>query len=216
MPTFHSDRDRASYVRALERLGRTRLSKNFFMRDFLHSEIAQVFGVLNVPEQPQLAIEAGRQLCSQLLEPMKATFGDVRIRSGYRSPELNALGAKHGLSCASNKSNHGGHIWDVRDARGCLGATATVVLPWFVDRYERGEDWRALAWYLHDHLPHSGIGFYPKLAAFNISWNEEPTPHITSYVAPRGILTRPDRPNYQEDHSHWYADFPPFTSASDG
>ena len=31
-------------VKGLEKLGRTRLSKNFFLRDFLYSEVAQFYG----------------------------------------------------------------------------------------------------------------------------------------------------------------------------
>jgi hypothetical protein len=32
-------------VRSLEQLGRVRLSSSFFMRDFLHSEIADLHGI---------------------------------------------------------------------------------------------------------------------------------------------------------------------------
>jgi hypothetical protein len=35
-------------MRGLENLGRVRLSTNFFMRDFLHSEIADFYGVANI------------------------------------------------------------------------------------------------------------------------------------------------------------------------
>ncbi|MEA2806936.1 MAG: hypothetical protein QOJ17_1077, partial [Rhodospirillaceae bacterium] len=44
-------------VAALEDLGRIRLSRSFFMRDFLYSEIANHYGVPNVPENPDLAVE---------------------------------------------------------------------------------------------------------------------------------------------------------------
>jgi hypothetical protein len=37
-------------MRGLEDFGRTRLSPNFFMRDFLHSEIANFYGVPNIPD----------------------------------------------------------------------------------------------------------------------------------------------------------------------
>ena len=43
-------------VQSLEDLGRTRLSPNFFMRDFLHSEISQIEGVPNIPVDGALAI----------------------------------------------------------------------------------------------------------------------------------------------------------------
>ena len=124
-------------VRSLEQLGRVRLSSSFFMRDFLHSEIAELYGISNIPDDPALAVAAGQHLCAELLEPLQATFGRLAIRSAYRSPAVNAFGNAHGLSCASNKRNYARHIWDRRDARGCMGALATVVVPWFADRLPR-------------------------------------------------------------------------------
>jgi hypothetical protein len=69
-----------------------RLSASFFMRDFLHSEIADFHGIPNIPDDPELAIAAGRQLCKQLLEPLQATFGRLSIRSAYRAPAVNEFG----------------------------------------------------------------------------------------------------------------------------
>ena len=126
---------RPASVRSLETLGRVRLSRSFFMRDFLYSEIANFYGVPNVPEDPDQAIAAGGRLCEELLEPLQATFGRLAIRSAYRAPAVNALGNRMGLSCASNERNYGRHIWDRRDAEGCIGAMASVVVPWFADRY---------------------------------------------------------------------------------
>jgi hypothetical protein len=142
-------------VRSLEQLGRVRLSPSFFMRDFLHSEIADLHGLPNIPDNPTLAIAAGRCLCEQLLEPLQSTFGRLAIRSAYRAPAVNAFGNAHRLSCASNERNYARHIWDRRDARGCMGALTTVVIPWFADQYAEGADWRAMAWWIHDHLPYS-------------------------------------------------------------
>ena len=111
-------------VSALEDLGRVRLSKSFFMRDFLYSEIANFHGIPNIPDDPDLAVAAGERLCQDLLEPLKATFGDVTIRSAYRSSEVNDFGnaqqreGKKGYSCGSNEKNHAKHIWDRRDSRG--------------------------------------------------------------------------------------------------
>jgi hypothetical protein len=72
-------------VRSAEALGRVRLSRSFFMRDFLYSEIANVHRITNLPDDPDLAIAAGRRLCEDLLEPLQATFGRIAIRSAYRS-----------------------------------------------------------------------------------------------------------------------------------
>jgi hypothetical protein len=195
-------------MRALEELGRVRLSPNFFMREFLYSEIANFYGIPNIPDDPDLAITAGRRLCMELLEPLQESFGALAIRSAYRSPAVNDFGNKHGLNCARNEADRAGHIWDQRDRQGRLGATACVVVPWFADRYADGADWRALAWWLHDHLPYHHLQFFPKLAAFNITWREEPERIISSYIAPRGILTRPGMANHGGHHSEWYRGFP--------
>jgi hypothetical protein len=197
-----------SSVRSLEQLGRVRLSSSFFMRDFLHSEIADLHGILNIPDDPALAIATGRRLCEELLEPLQAIFGRLAIRSAYRAPAVNAFGNAHGLSCASNERNYARHIWDRRDAHGCMGALATVVVPWFADRYAEGADWRAMAWWIHDHLPYSELQFFPKLAAFNIGWHERPKRRIDSFIPPRGCLTRPGMENHGGDHSQAYSFFP--------
>jgi hypothetical protein len=199
---------RPASVRSLETLGRVRLSPSFLMRDFLYSEIANFYGVQNIPDDPDRAIAAGRRLCEELLEPLEATFGRLAIRSAYRSPAVNALGNRLHLSCATNERNRGRHIWDQLDAEGCMGAMASIVIPWFADRFADGEDWRAIAWWVHDHLPYSQLQFFPKLAAFNISWREQPRRRIDSYIPPRGCLTRPGMTNHAGDHSQYYADFP--------
>jgi hypothetical protein len=80
-------------IQALEELGRVRLSKHFFMRDFLYSDITNIDGVPNIPDDPDLAIAAGTRLCEELLEPLEATFGRIAIRSAYRSSAVNGVGS---------------------------------------------------------------------------------------------------------------------------
>ena len=65
------------------------------MRDFLYSEISQIEGIPNIPDYPDRAIEAGRQLCELLLEPLQDRFGRICIRSAYRAPAVNAKGAEN-------------------------------------------------------------------------------------------------------------------------
>ncbi|WP_026987421.1 hypothetical protein [Fodinicurvata fenggangensis] len=195
-------------MKALEELGRVRLSKSFYMRDFLYSEIAAFHGIPNIPDDPDLAIAAGERLCEELLEPLHATFGRVAIRSAYRSCEVNEYGNRNGLNCGSNEANYVHHIWDRTDGDNCMGATACVVVPWFADRFEAGADWRALAWWVHDHLPYSTLYFFPKLAAFNIQWHERPLRRIDSYVTPKGCLTKPGMENHSVSHADWYEGFP--------
>jgi hypothetical protein len=59
-----------SKVTKLDRVARTRLSKHFFLRDFLFSETVAVHGMNNMPDDIELAIAAGAQLCEQVLEPL--------------------------------------------------------------------------------------------------------------------------------------------------
>lgn len=195
-------------VRQLEAFGRTRLSRHFFMRDFLYSDIAAVHGFSNIPDDPDLAIIAGKRLCEELLEPLQATFGRIAIRSAYRSCEVNAFCNAHGLGCARNEVNYAAHIWDRRDADGFMGATACIVIPRFADRYASGTDWRAMAWWIHDHLPYSDMAFFPKLAALNLRWHERPNRRIKSNVEPKGTLTEPGRSDHNGSHAAWYEGFP--------
>lgn len=192
-------------VASLEELGRVRLSPNFFLRDFLYSEIAQMHGLRNVPDDPDLAIAAGKALCKNLLEPLQERFGTISIRSSYRSPEVNQFGNENDLNCATNEKNYAHHIWDRRDAAGRMGATACIVVNRFIPYYERTGDWEAMAWWVHDHLPYSAMEFYPRFAAFNLNWREEPLRRISSMIPPRrGVLTKPGMPNWEGRHEVAY------------
>jgi len=192
---------------ALESFGRERLSPNFFMRDFLHSEIAAWHQLPNVPDFPERAIRSGQQLCATLLEPLQAAFGRIHVRSGYRSPLVNVFGNEHRMNCASNKNNFAGHIWEYPDEH-VHGATACIVVPWLVDHIGKGGSWTDMAWWIHDHLDYSTLCFFPKLAAFNINWHEKPVRRIDSYSEPRGCLTRPGMTNHGCLHRDQYAGFP--------
>lgn len=194
---------------SLETLGRVRLSRHFWMREFLNSEIGNYHRIRNLPRDPDLAITRGRALCETLLDPLEETFGRIFIRSGYRAPELNAFGNANGLNCARNDYPLECHIWDLPD-RPVAGAS--IVIPWFADRYARGRDWRDLAWWLHDHLDYSEICFFPKLCAFNIAWRPDPLRRIDSYIAPRGTLVGPGAapPVDSPARARAYGDFPAF------
>lgn len=194
-------------VRSLEALGRVRLSPSFFMRDFLYSEIAAMHGFQNVPDNPDLAIAAGSQLCEELLEPLQSAFGRISIRSAYRSPQVNAFGNANRLNCAANEKNYAGHIWDRLDDAGRMGATACVVVNRFIPHYQETGNWEALAWWVHDHLPYHEMEFFPQYAAFNLTWRQEPVRRIYSMIPPRrGWLTKPDRSNWAGRHDAAYAD----------
>lgn len=200
---------------SLETLGRVRLSKYFYMREFLYSEIGNFHQIRNIPEDPDLAIERGRQLCTQLLDPLEETFGRVAVRSGYRSPELNAFGNAHRLNCARNDYPLECHIWDLRDVD---VAGASIVIPWFAERYEQGRDWRDMAFWLYDHLPFAEAWFFPKLCAFNLAWRADARRRIDSYIAPKGTLLQahasPAEPLLERQKR--YADFPAFRGLNIG
>ena len=202
-----------SYL-SLEDFGRERLSKYFFMRNFLYSEIGNFHERQNLPEDPDLALETGRKLAVELLAPMVETFGPLELRSGYRSPELNHFGATAARpqKCSANERTYANHIWDRRDAKGRMGACVSVVVPWFADQYANGRDWRDLAWWVHDHLPYHAMCFFPKLAAFNLTWRESPERIIQSYIAPKGMLLRAgEEPSEPLDARRArYGDFPEF------
>ena len=197
---------------SLETLGRTRLSRYFFLRDFMHSEISAFYGIPNIPEKPDAVIAAGRALATKLLDPLVETFGPVAVRSGYRAPALNKFGNDNRLNCSRNEINAASRIWDRRDSEGRMGACATIVIPWFADQYDQGRDWRDLAYWIHDHLPYHEQYFFPKLAALNLTWREDPARRILSYITPKGTLvpaaTEPGES--QTWRRKRYADFPPF------
>ena len=213
---------------ALDDFGRVRLSEHYFMRDFLYSEVAEVHGVPNVPDDAELAIEAGRGLCENLLEPLHSIFGHVTIRSAFRSCAVNGFCNCHGMHCSSNKATYADHIWDHEDKDGYIGATACIVIPWFVDwlREHPDHDWRSLAWFIHDHLPYSEMVFFPENAACNLTWrcsrkrpdgsrSEDPRHKLRSHTAPAGILTAPGMSNYAGQHDRCYPDFPDLAEARD-
>lgn len=202
---------RPGSVRGLEALGRERLSRHFFMRDFLYSEIGNFVGIQNIPANPNLVLHTGRKLATELLDPLVETFGPIAVRSAYRSAEVNGYGAEHGLGCASNEANRASHIWDQRDAEGRCGACASIVIPWFADQYDNGRDWLDLAWWLFDYLDFHAITFFPKRAAFNLTWRKQPEKRISSWIGSnRTVFRANDVPPPKEARIQRYSDFPRF------
>ena len=195
-------------VGTLDDFGRTRLSQHFYMRDFLVSDIAAIHSLNNVPDDPDLPIEAGTQLCQELLEPIQQVFGRIAIRSAYRSCEVNAFGNTNGYNCASNERNYAAHIWDRRDAQGCMGATACIVIPEFVDALPKPGEWTKLAWWIHDHLPYSNLCFFQSNWAVNVTWHEQPIRRIDSWAGhhsldgwtTKRLSTKPGMPNHDVGH----------------
>ena len=203
-------------MKELEEFGRVQLSKTLFMREFLYSEISQIEEIPNLPDDPDLAIEAGKNLCEKVLEPIQDAFGRISIRSAYRSCDVNQRGNEKGFNCAANEKNYAGHIWDRRDEKNFIGATACVIVTSFIPYYQKTNDWTALAWWIHDNVPaYANMTFFPKLAAFNITWYEDPnySKYIYSYVEDpntgkhSGYLTKEGMNNFNGLHQESYNTF---------
>ena len=217
--------DKPRSVAELTELGRVRLSEHFFMRDMLYSEVANFHGMPNIPEDPDLAIAAGEKLCQLVLEPMHRAFGGIVVRSAYRSPGVNDFCHQRNKPgdfayfCSDNVYGAARHIWDLRDADGHMGATASVFVPWYLERYAETGDFRPLAWWIVDHIPdYAEAIFYPWLCAFNIRWYEGPsdqsiydgTPQTTDTVDGEEniVLTRRGMDGFDGDHADQYPGFP--------
>ena len=196
----------------LEKLGRVRLSEHFFMREMLYSSISDYHAntselniLPNYPEDPHLAVQAGTMLCQSLLEPLRAKFGHVVIRSAYRSPKVNEFGNKRDLNCSSNENSAADHIWDLRDKEGNMGACVTIQLPWFMDQNLTSNQWTSLAWWIHDNLPYHSQFYFNSNGTLNLGWRENPERWIRSYIEPRGYLTREGMDNWSGGHSEHYS-----------
>lgn len=212
-------------VASLTEFGRVRLSQHFFMREMLHSEVGSIHGIPNIPEDPALAVEVGRRLCEQVLEPLRRAFGHISIRSAYRSPRLNGFcheqfkAGDTACWCTDNDMNAARHIWDRRDANGYLGATATVFVPGYLDFYERTGDYRPLAWWIRDHVPaYAELFFFKPLCAFNIRWYEGPSDQAIWFLDPpaREMLTRRGEAGFEGRHDALYADVLPALDLVEG
>ena len=90
-----------------------KLSKNFTLEEFIHSNTAERMGIDNVPKDEKV-VENLRSLCLEVLQPLRDYFGaPVHINSGYRCPELNMAvgGVKNSQHCR-------GEAADIRIASG--------------------------------------------------------------------------------------------------
>lgn len=75
------------------------------MRVFKYSKISNHFGVPNMPGDPNLAVEAGRRLCAELLDPVVNTFGRNSVRSGAAiSDPLRGFPACHVVRVAEGQT----------------------------------------------------------------------------------------------------------------
>lgn len=209
---------RPESVAALTELGRVRLSEHFFLREMLYSEVGNFHGIPNIPDDPETLIAAGRQLCAKVLEPLHSAFGHVTIRSAFRCAALNdfchrkLLEGEQAYYCSDNAYSSARHIWDRRDAAGFMGATVSVVIPWYLSRFEESKDPRPLAWWIKDHVPgYAEMIFFPWLCAFNIRWYEgeaDKAIYLDDGEGETTLLTNREMANFAADHSALYEGLP--------
>lgn len=165
----------------LEELGRIRLSQNFFMRDFLHSELSTAFNILNIPDDLELAVFAGSKLCEEILEPLTEKYGRIHIRSGYRRAKINEFGFRRRLKCSSNEKNYAYHIWDHKDQNGFMGAAACIVIPGLINNPNIEETQTKLAEWIVANTDFHRLTFFTKNMAFNIGWHQKPLKDVLVY-----------------------------------
>ena len=107
-------------------------------------------------------------------------------------------------------------MWDRLGDDGKKGATASIVIPWFVDYLETRPEmsWKAMAWWIHDHLPYSELQFYHHrcqkfdYAAFNIRWHETKVRGQIVSMSGDRILQKDRREHSPGDHASEYPGFP--------
>ncbi|NRA66761.1 MAG: hypothetical protein HRU19_19895 [Pseudobacteriovorax sp.] len=100
-----------------------KLSKNFTLAEFTHSDLAKRRRINNTPGKRQ--IEAMRYLAQFVLQPIRDEFGPTKITSGYRSPELN-------LAVGSTKESQ--HIRGEPADFYCKNAPSETVLAWIINQ----------------------------------------------------------------------------------
>lgn len=64
------------------------ISPHFFLSELIRSDTARAQGLYQVPTP--IVVERLRELCVDLLEPIRAEVGPLRVTSGYRRPGVNA------------------------------------------------------------------------------------------------------------------------------
>ena len=127
IPNIRHGRTPAKY----DQLTRTRLSKNFVLRDFMFCAASAAQGLSNYPEDPNSVIEAGRALCERLLEPILAQFGHFAITYGYQSRESMDMDLAKGSKPVHAHSSSP-HHWD-RKTWGDEVYARVDILPYCVE-----------------------------------------------------------------------------------
>lgn len=120
------------------------------------------------------------------------------------------LNRERTFNCSDNRYSAARHIWDRRDDKGLMGATASVPAPAYLDLYEETADCEPLAWWARDHLPeYAEVTFFPWQCVFNIRWYQgEADQAIYEDAGPNmgddRLITKKGMPNFDRDHRDRY------------
>ncbi|KAK0359748.1 hypothetical protein LTR94_030072 [Friedmanniomyces endolithicus] len=78
---------------------------------------------------------------------------------------------------------------------------AAAIDALFADAFTAPDDWKRLAWWIHDHLRYSSLEFFPDQWTVNVQWHERPLRMIYSHIPEaRGYLTKPGMDGHVADH----------------
>jgi len=91
-----------------------KLSPHFRLSEMIRSDTARARGFYQVP--PPAVVERLRELAGELLEPVRASVGPLRVTSGYRRPRVNAA-----VGGSSTSAHMSGWAADVVPVRGTPG-----------------------------------------------------------------------------------------------
>lgn len=105
------------------------LSPHFALSELIRSDAARSQGLYQVPTP--VVVERLRELCVELLEPVRASVGPLRVTSGYRRQAVNS--AVGGSSTSAHMSGWAADVVPVRAAPEQIMALlhdAGDLLPW--------------------------------------------------------------------------------------
>ena len=100
------------YCEGLGAVEDVQLSPHFAISELLRSDVAHARGLYQVPTP--IVLERLRELCIDLLEPIRDALGPLRVTSGYRRPRVNA--AVGGSSTSAHMSGWAVDVAPVRAA----------------------------------------------------------------------------------------------------
>ena len=99
------------YCEGLGSVEDVQLSPHFALSEMLRSDVAHARGLYQVPTPA--VVERLRELCVELLEPVRASVGPLRVTSGYRRPGVNSA-----VGGSSTSAHLSGWAADVAPVRG--------------------------------------------------------------------------------------------------